>query len=241
MTEKKSRPLDRLYAEKLDTVKDFAFDDAVTHVFDDMVRRSVPGYETVVDLISIIGEAHASQIKRPLQCMDLGCSRGAVTSALLQRLDDPATQVTAVDNSPHMIKAARSEITDPRVKFIVDDVLNAPMKDIDVIVLNLVLQFIDPDKRLDLLTRIRNGLRRDGMLILTEKIESTPAFADYHLVFKRAKGYSNLEINQKRDALEKVMLIDSLQTHQLRLRNAGFTRVTVWFQLLNWVSLLARP
>ena len=232
---------DHLYAEKLATVRDFAFNEKVTQVFDDMVRRSVPGYDTVVELIGVLTAAHSRSLRRPLRCLDLGCSRGAVTHSLLEQLTDPRTQIVAIDDSEAMIGAARSEITDDRVTFITQDILESHFEDIDVAVMNLVLQFIEPNERSIMLAKILHGLRDDGLLILTEKIEADAEFVNYHHAFKRAKGYSELEIRQKRDALEKVMVIDSLETHRDRLNEVGFSRVTVWFQLLNWVSLIARP
>ena len=241
MNEEASGSLDHLYAEKLAKVEDFSFDKTVTRVFNDMVRRSVPGYETIVELIGIIAGAHYRRLNRPLHCLDLGCSRGAVTQCLSIQLPDPATRIVAIDNSASMVQAAQKEITDSRVTFITEDIRESEFKDVDFVVMNLVLQFVNPEERLGVLEKVRRGLRNDGLFILTEKIQSDSEFVDYHHAFKRARGYSELEITQKRDALERVMIIDSLETHQDRLRNAGFSEVTVWFQLLNWVSLIARP
>ena len=232
---------DHLYAKKLAAVQDFTFNEAVTQVFNDMVRRSVPGYEAVVELIGVIAAAHGRNVGRPLHCVDLGCSRGAITQSLLNQLTDPDTRIVAIDNSDAMVEAARKEITDKRASFITEDILKSDLKHADIVVMNLVLQFIDPDERPSMLMKVRHGLRDDGLLILTEKVQAGAEFVDYHHSFKRARGYSNLEITQKRDALEKVMIVDSLETHRNRLRDAGFSQVTVWFRLLNWVSLIARP
>lgn len=241
MNDGASRSSDQLYARKLTTVRDFTFNEAVTQVFNDMVRRSVPGYDAVVELVGVIAAAHSQSVGRPLRCLDLGCSRGAVTQSLLNQLTDPATRIVAIDNSKAMVAAARREIGDERVTFITRDILESDFDDVDIAVMNLVLQFIAPRERLQLLTSIRHALRDDGMLILTEKIQADTEFVDYHHSFKRSRGYSELEITQKRDALEKVMVVDTFETHRQRLKDAGFNQVTVWFQLLNWVSLIARP
>ena len=60
-----------------------------------------------------------------------------------------------------------------------------------------------------------------------------------HHQFKRANGYSDLEIAQKRTALENVMKPDSLNTHMERLTTAGFTHIAPWFQCFNFFSLVA--
>ena len=64
---------------------------------------------------------------------------------------------------------------------------------------------------------------------------------ELHLAFKRANGYSELEIAQKRRAIEKIMLPDSLEENRERLYSAGFSKVIVWFQCLNFASLIALP
>jgi hypothetical protein len=60
-----------------------------------------------------------------------------------------------------------------------------------------------------------------------------------HHDFKRANGYSELEISQKRSMLENVMLTDSVETHKARLRKAGFEHSELWFQCFNFGSLVA--
>jgi tRNA (cmo5U34)-methyltransferase len=113
------------------------------------------------------------------------------------------------------------------------------------VVLNFTLQFLPPGDRLPLLARIRDGLRAGGILILSEKIAGRDAAADgllteMHHAFKRANGYSELEISRKRSALEKVLVPETLDTHRQRLAAAGFARADLWFQCFNFVSLVAR-
>jgi tRNA (cmo5U34)-methyltransferase len=81
-------------------------------------------------------------------------------------------------------------------------------------------------------------------LILSEKIKFADTaeqtlLTDLHLAFKRANGYSELEISQKRSALENVLIPDTLETHQARLQQAGFAQSLQWFQGMNFISLLA--
>jgi tRNA (cmo5U34)-methyltransferase len=91
---------------------------------------------------------------------------------------------------------------------------------------------------------IYDGLLEQGILVLSEKIslptgKSETLFMDMHHVFKKSQGYSDLEISQKRSALEKVLLPETLKTHKSRLKQVGFTTVEVWFQCFNFISLLA--
>jgi tRNA (cmo5U34)-methyltransferase len=87
--------------------------------------------------------------------------------------------------------------------------------------------------------RIRGGMLDGGALILSEKIAGEPSFDAVHADFKRANGYSELEVSQKRAALENVMVPDTLDTHIERLESAGFGNFAVWFRCLNWVSIIA--
>ena len=100
------------------------------------------------------------------------------------------------------------------------DINEVAIEDASVVVLNFTLQFLDPDQRLPLLTRIYQGLRPGGLLILSEKFrfDSAPVndlLVDLHLDFKRANGYSELEISQKRTALENVLRADTVPQHRV--------------------------
>ncbi len=124
--------------------------------------------------------------------------------------------------------------------FVRDDVMNVDVRDASVVLMNYLLQFVAPESRLDLLRRIRAGMNTGGALILSEKLAGDDEFDALHADFKRANGYSELEVSQKRSALENVLIPDTLDEHLNRLREAGFGRVAVWFRCLNWASLLAR-
>ncbi|MBK0170398.1 carboxy-S-adenosyl-L-methionine synthase CmoA, partial [Salmonella enterica subsp. enterica serovar Infantis] len=88
------------------------------------------------------------------------------------------------------------------------------------------------------------GLNPGGALVLSEKfsfedVKVGELLFNMHHDFKRANGYSELEISQKRSMLENVMLTDSVETHKARLRQAGFEHSELWFQCFNFGSLVA--
>jgi tRNA (cmo5U34)-methyltransferase len=233
---------DRVYSEDRQIV-DFVFDDAVAAVFGDMIRRSVPGYETVVPLSGLLAARHAAPGGR---CYDLGCSLGATALAIVRALKVTDCQVVAVDNSESMLAQARANLPNEPIHWLLDDIQTTPIDSACAVVMNYTLQFVPPEHRLNLLSRIRAGLRQDGVLIVSEKIrfedpEQQAYFDEAHLEFKRANGYSELEISQKRTALEDVMKPDTLEAHEARFAEAGFNKVNVWFRALNWASFIARP
>lgn len=227
---------DELYKNPLSSVPDFEFNESVVAVFPDMIERSVPGYTTMLEGIGVLANHHVSEHEH---CYDLGCSLGACTESILRSVGDRKLKITAIDSSNAMIRQARANVKDPRVEFIESDVCEIKVTNARFVVLNLVLQFIDPAKRLDLLRNLHTGLLDGGVLVLSEKVPSSKLFEEMHLEFKEARGYSALEIAQKRTALEAVMRLDSLETHLKNLERVGFTDVKVWFRYLNWISILA--
>lgn len=221
----------------------FVFDETVAAVFPDMIKRSVPGYPAIVNMIQLLAERYA-QPRSAL--LDLGCSLGASTVALALGGAGRDCRVIGVDNAPAMLSRARAMLsaTYPEIVWSCTDVRDTPIVDASIVALNFTLQFLPPADRLPLLARIHAGLRPGGILILSEKIAGEDDAADrllieMHHAFKRANGYSELEISRKRSALENVLVPEKLSMHQQRLRAAGFARADLWFQCFNFVSLVA--
>ncbi|MDQ2075566.1 carboxy-S-adenosyl-L-methionine synthase CmoA [Marinimicrobium sp. ABcell2] len=236
---------DRLYADPLAGVSRFAFDQAVVDVFPDMIKRSVPGYATIINMIGDLAERYVLSGSR---CYDLGCSLGAATLAMRHRIRATDVKIVAVDNSPAMIERCQQVLAadpaEPEVELICADIQSLQPTNGSMAVLNFTLQFVPLDQRLVVLEQIYQGLNPGGVLILSEKVVfedqvHNDLMIELHHNFKRANGYSELEIAQKRSALEQVLLPESLATHRDRLRAAGFSSVDVWFQCFNFASLIA--
>lgn len=227
---------DRIYEDQLKTVPDFEFNEEVVSVFPDMIQRSVPGYATILKGIGLMARHYLEEDDR---CYDLGCSLGASSGAILSAVGDRKVRIEAVDAAPDMIRQAKLNISDTRVNFHLSDICTIDLQPCQMVVLNLVLQFIDPPERPTLIKKIFDCLKPGGILVVTEKIVSTPVHEQLHLEFKAMNGYSELEIAQKRSALEEVMKIEKLESHINTLNQAGFRETDVWFRFLNWVSILA--
>lgn len=228
---------DAVYRDRQNYIVDFAFDENVAGVFPDMIRRSVPGYETVIPISGLIAAQYA---KDGCRCYDLGCSLGATTLALLHQVGSTDCEIIAVDNSEAMIKHARkARAWDKRVKFVLADIRDVPVSNASAVIINYTLQFISPGERLSTLSKIHHGMIPGGALILSEKLSGDSEFDAVHTAFKQANGYSDLEISQKRAALERVLIPDTHDRHLERLRQAGFKQARPWFRCLNWVSFVA--
>ena len=237
-TTKDSIETDGLYQDRRKQIDPFVFDDAVTEVFPDMIRRSIPGYQIIVDITGLIA---AKRLQPKTTCYDLGCSRGATTEAILKAIGDRECKIVAIDSSASMIVAASANLGDQRVSLQQADIRDIEYVDASFVTANFTLQFLPPEDRLNCLNNIHNGLRSDGVFLISEKIDGDDEFDELHVDFKRENGYSELEINQKREALENVMKIDSREAILARLKHAGFTHCRIWFRCLNWISILASP
>ena len=235
---------DRVYRRPQTQIVDFAFDESVASVFSDMIRRSIPGYETIVPMSALLAARHLETLPATRHLTyDLGCSLGASTLALLRQFSANTLSVVGVDSSPAMIERVNQSVTDPRAQFLCGDILEVPLESAGAVILNFTLQFIAPEHRDTLLQRVRHALEPAGVLVVSEKIifedpEEQALFDAAHLDYKRANDYSELEISQKRTALENVMILDSDAQHRERFARAGFGTVRKWYQCLNWASSL---
>ena len=238
---------DRLYDSEITQPGDFVFDNRVVSVFPDMINRSVPGYGQLIPMIGMLARRYAQPGSN---LYDLGCSLGAVSLAMRAAVQASGARVFAVDNSADMIRRlevilqATADEALLQVLPVRQDIMETRFEDASVVVLNFTLQFVGPEKRSSLLTRIANGLNPGGVLILSEKIRfEDPTEHElqtaWHHDFKRAQGYSELEIAKKREALENVLIPFSIDENKAILENCGFESVDTYFQWFNFVSLIA--
>lgn len=240
-----SKP-DKLYSEKQKVIRSFKFNEQVADVFNDMIHRSIPGYASI---ISMIGTLARYYINPGSNIYDLGCSTGTVTLAIRHNIRYPDCRIIAVDNSQAMsercITHCKRDISTVPVDVLCKDIESVSIENASMVVLNFILQFISPKKRLLILREIYDGLLSGGVLILSEKIcyhnkAVQEVFESLHDEFKRQNGYSDLEISQKRAALEKVLLPETLKTHMDRLKKIGFTQINLWYTCLNFISIIAQ-
>lgn len=245
MSSQKSQYKDNLFSAPIANLGDWQFDEKVAEVFPDMIQRSVPGYSNIITMIGMLAGRFVTDNS---VVYDLGCSLGAATLSIRRNITAQNCQIIAVDNSPAMAKRCRQHIdaykADTPVNVIEGDIRDIKINNASMVVLNFTLQFLNPSDRHLLLQKIYQGLNPGGILVLSEKFnfedtEIGELLFNMHHDFKRANGYSELEISQKRSMLENVMLTDSVETHKARLHQVGFSHCEVWFQCFNFGSLLA--
>ena len=236
---------DRLFAESRATTTGFQFDEKVVRVFPDMISRSVPGYELVVPMIGMLARRYA---QADSNIFDLGCSLGASSLAMALAVKAGGTEIIAVDNSEAMVLKCRQHVAestaDVPVQVRLENILDTHIENASVVVLNFTLQFLDLGQRAGLVKRIAAGMRDGGVLVVSEKICFEDNWeqrdqTDWHHDFKRTQGYSDLEIAQKRNALEDVLQPDTEARHIERLEQAGLINPRRWFQCFSFASYIA--
>jgi tRNA (cmo5U34)-methyltransferase len=246
MSELKNKPLkDHIYKNEQDQIKDFSFNREVADVFPDMIERSIPGYANIVDGI---GRLAAKFSLKNTNMYDLGCSLGAISLSMAKHNKFDKVNIIGVDNSAAMVERCQRHVQSynypTQITITEADIINLDIKNASVIVMNFTLQFISPKEREPLMNKLFESLVPGGVLILSEKIKIAhqtmdSAIIDLHHDFKRENGYSDLEISQKRTALENVMVLDEYSVHEQRLLKVGFDAVSAWYQQFNFVSFFA--
>lgn len=236
---------DNILATPIAHLGDWRFNEQVADVFPDMAQRSIPGYGNIITMIGMLA---ARFVQDNSAVYDLGCSLGAATQSIRRNIEDKHCTIYAIDNSPAMITRCKRLIESYKSAITVDvieaDINTINIENASMVVLNFTLQFIEPERRQHILEKIYRGLRPSGVLVLSEKVASDDPVIhqllfDMHHDFKRANGYSELEISQKRSLLENVMRTDSIEHHISRLKQAGFEHVSTWYQCFNFTSFLA--
>jgi tRNA (cmo5U34)-methyltransferase len=238
--------VDRIYSKKENAVSDFNFGRRTAQVFDDMLIRSVPAYAEIQRMISEIATDFAVDNSA---VYDLGCSTGT-TLLLLDKLVSPRVRLVGIDNSPEMLQKAKEKFAKVGVRRHVrwecaDLDQSLKIENASVVILNLTLQFIRPPRREAIIRKIAGGMREDGCLLLIEKVLSHDAvfnrnFIKYYYDFKQRNGYSQMEISQKREALENVLIPYNTKENEELLLKSGFSSCEIFFKWYNFCGYVAR-
>ncbi len=236
---------DKFFAEEMNSIKSFEFSHDVAEVFDDMVSRSVPFYDEIhriiLDLVDRKYENGA--------IYDLGCSTATTISILdkhFKKRGISSPDYIGIDNSAPMLEKAQQKLKKNKVEtaeLICDDIADVNFRKSGMIIMNYTLQFIKPSARPDLLKKIYKSLDKGGMFILTEKIKCSghtinDLLIELYYDFKRRNGYSELEISQKREALENVLIPITPEKQVELMKKAGFKKVEMIFRWYNFACYL---
>ncbi|MFT7482151.1 MAG: tRNA (cmo5U34)-methyltransferase, partial [Oceanospirillaceae bacterium] len=104
--------------------------------------------------------------------------------------------------------------------------------------------FIRPLYREKILKQIYENMNENGCLILIEKVLGEDSmfnrqFIKYYYDFKRRNSYSEMEISQKREALENVLIPYKFMENRELLQKTGFRYIETFFKWYNFCGLVA--
>lgn len=236
---------DQVFNEQIEKVADFNFGSSVANVFDDMVNRSVPFY---AEIQRMMAEQAADYAKSGSDVYDLGCATGATLIGMDGAIADDV-RLIGLDDSEEMLDKCRAKLQHIGLKHpyelrLAD--LNKPLAidNASVAILCLTLQFVRPINRERILKSIFDGLNSGGALILVEKVLAEDGvfnrdFIGYYYNYKRRNAYSDMEIAQKREALENILIPFKLSENITLLRNAGFEHCEIFFKWYNFAGMIA--
>lgn len=236
---------DKIYAAPREPIAPFEFNSQVVEVFDDMLGRSVPLYH---ESIRRQAQIAASRYQPGTRIYDLGCSNGNVGLALCREMNGRDFEMFAVDNSAPMLETYAQRLASldvaEQIHLQERDIRKVPLANASVVIINLTLQFLPVADRDALIRDIYQNMVPGGVLLLTEKVVHENADMnnleqDFYYRFKAENGYSQMEISQKREALENVLVPESIEMHQERLQKSGFEAFDVWLKWFNFASMLA--
>ena len=227
--------------------EDFNFGGETAAVFDDMLTRSVPFYAEIQRMVAELAVDFAADGSA---IYDFGCSTCTSFLQLAHELPrDLSVRFVGIDSSREMLEVAREKLAHEGFRYPYElrcEELEhgSEVADASVALLILTLQFVRPLKRDALIRRIHDGLRDDGCLILVEKVlgESSTfnrLFIRHYYEMKKRNGYSELEIAQKREALENVLIPYRLEENKELLRSQGFRHVDVFWKWYNFCGIVA--
>jgi len=221
------------------------FDAAVTDVFEEMLRRSIPQYDVMRKAVFEIASRYA---KEKSAIVDLGCSRGDALAPLVDRFG-AGNRFVGVEISPPMLETARQRFQgyiDCGVVSIREMDLREsfPPERASVILSILTLQFTPIEYRQRIVRDAFNALLPGGAFILVEKVLGASAnlnamLVDLYYGMKREHGYSQEEIDRKRLSLEGVLVPVTAAWNEQLLRQAGFAEVDCFWRYLNFAGWVA--
>jgi tRNA (cmo5U34)-methyltransferase len=236
---------DQIFSEGDFSSGSFKFTSDVASVFDDMASRCIPFYREVIQLTAEVAQDY---VPNGGHIYDLGCSTGTTLLYLAKCLNGKNISMTGYDPAEAMLKKANEKshvyTYSHEINFLNGVCESASIKQANMVIMNYTLQFIELEERAKAISRIYENLEQGGVFLISEKLrEKDPKVEKLNTrayeSFKAGNGYSFLEIANKRQALENILVPQSTDENIAMLKNAGFSTVDVLFKWLNFATFIA--
>ena len=236
---------DEIFSEGEFSSGSFKFNEGVANVFDDMAVRCIPNYKEVIHLTA---QAAQNFVPDNGNIYDLGCSTGSTLIYMSKFLTKKNVKMTGYDPAEAMLKKAKDKADiftySHEINFKKGISEDADISKANLVIMNYTLQFIGKAKRSEVISRVHQNLQQDGIFLLSEKLrEPNKNIENFNTKtyesFKAGNGYSYLEIANKRQALENILVPQSTDDNIEMLKTAGFSRVDILSKWLNFATFIA--
>lgn len=225
----------------------WSFDEGVTDVFDDMLRRSIPLHQVMRDAVVDVAVPF---IRPGGLIVDLGAARGEAIATVLARAPFPCHGLAAEVSAP-MLAALDQRFAGPDTQPV--DVVRCDLRDdyplqgphACVTLCVLTAQFVPIEYRQRVLADAYGSTIGGGAIVFVEKVLGQgPAidslFVDLYLARKEANGYSREAIERKRLSLEGVLVPLTPSANVGMLHDAGWRHVDCfwrWMNFAGWIGI----
>lgn len=241
----KADNIDEVFSEDMN-IRDFIFDEKVASVFDDMLERSIPLYGQTQIMAMQLGKEF---VQPDTNVFDIGCSTCTLLDTFASIVPDETVNFVGIDNSKPMLEQARKKLDDSvnkdRVSLKLRDIqADMGMDNASVVFMLYTLQFVRPLQREATVRQIYDALAENGCLILVEKVLGNDSlfnrlYIEFYYEYKRKRGYTDKEIQQKRESLENVMIPYRIDENIELLKRCGFGSIDIFFKWYNWTGMIA--
>ncbi|MFA9557932.1 trans-aconitate 2-methyltransferase [Evansella sp. AB-rgal1] len=161
-------------------------------------------------LKKVIRESNATAV------IDVGCGSGGYLHKLAN--DHPELVMTGIDNHPRVAEKAKVACESAaNVEIIHADVhhWNPPMKNNDVVMLNNLLHYVKPEKRIDILSRISRWIHHKGKIVLISPVKNSEYGKEFSSAFNSFfHAHSNLHPLPDQRELEEIAEVTHMKITQ---------------------------
>ena len=202
--------------------------------FDNHINNSIKGYDLLDYLILNLCSFFT---KDETVVIDLGCTTGRLIDKINKKYNSKCIGYDIIDNQ--FIKETNCELLKKDISNI-----DFTLPKANIILSIFTLQFIDINKRLEILKKIYSSLNINGAFIFCEKeicndgvIQECFTFSNYD---NKKQSFTAEEILGKEVDLRKLMNnLNSKQNIEL-LKESGFNVIEPFFQSLNFKGYICR-
>ncbi len=222
---------------------DLNYDRYENEIYDEDIRRSIPGHKNLHVQIERIIQEYAS-FHTVKKLLELGVGTGLTTQKVLELL--PEASCVAVDFSAQMMNGARKRLSSYNVEFLLGDYSEMNFSsDFDVVLSVIGIHHQTNEGKKKLFQKIFDSLNTGGIFVfgdlVTYRNPQKAALNDarhYHYLVENARDEQSLEDWAHHHKF--LNLLAPVEDQMEWLKEVGFGEVKVEYQYFNTALIVAR-